>query len=334
MAGGSHGRRQPWPAAAMAGRGHGRPRPWPASAMAGRGHGRPRPWPASAMAGRGHGRPLPWPRPWPRPWPAAAMTGRGHDRPRPGPAAAMAGRCRVRPPPRRRHRPGGPTSGWPPRRRAFFARTFGGALVGRFIRILFIDNMETPAGVSQKFKSVSGTQYRVVFFVKKLQTNVQFGVTYTYHAGMIHKWLFAVQNLVSEFTERKGCEGTRIVRGTVGIVVRNPSRKQPSTKIVARKGRIEMEEEEGEAGPNGSEFVIATKDSPDLDAAALVVGRVIDGMDVVESIAGVSAVKDNTGSPYFRVAKLIGDKRAVVAERGFNRPYVKVVITDCGLLMD
>lgn len=33
-----------------------------------------------------------------------------------------------------------------------------------------------------------------------------------------------------------------------------------------------------------------------------------------------------------RVAKLIGDKRAVVAERGFNRPYLKVVITNCGLI--
>lgn len=115
-----------------------------------------------------------------------------------------------------------------------------------------------------------------------------------------------------------------MVKGTVGIVVKNPAQKQPSTKIVARKGRIEAVEEEGEAEPNGTEFVIATRDSPELDSAALAVGRVVDGMDVVEKIAGVSAVKDNAGSPYFRVAKLIGDKRAVVAERGFNRPYVKV----------
>lgn len=33
-----------------------------------------------------------------------------------------------------------------------------------------------------------------------------------------------------------------------------------------------------------------------------------------------------------RVAKLIGDKRAVVAERGFNRPYTKIVVTNCGVL--
>lgn len=91
-----------------------------------------------------------------------------------------------------------------------------------------------------------------------------------------------------------------MVKGTVGIVVKNPAQKQPSTKIVARKGRIEAVEEEGEAEPNGTEFVIATRDSPELDSAALAVGRVVDGMDVVEKIAGVSAVKDNAGSPYFR----------------------------------
>lgn len=140
--------------------------------------------------------------------------------------------------------------------------------------------------------------------------------------------------LVSEYEKQDRCGGVRSVAGMVGIVVKNPLIRPPSTKIVAREGRIEVEEEDGEMGPNGTEFVIATKDSPEMDAAALVVGRVVDGMEVVERIAGVSAVKDNSGSPYFRVAKLIGDKRAAVAERGFNRPYFKVVVTDCGLLKD
>jgi peptidyl-prolyl cis-trans isomerase B (cyclophilin B) len=33
---------------------------------------------------------------------------------------------------------------------------------------------------------------------------------------------------------------------------------------------------------------------------------------------------------HFRVAKLIGDSRAVVAEKGFNRPYEKITISKCG----
>nr|ACJ83585.1 unknown [Medicago truncatula]AFK49513.1 unknown [Medicago truncatula] len=55
-------------------------------------------------------------------------------------------------------------------------------------------------------------------------------------------------------------------------------------------------------------------------------------MEFVQKISQVKTVQENTSSPYFRVAKLIGDKRAVVAERGFNRPYSKVVITNCGVI--
>lgn len=35
-----------------------------------------------------------------------------------------------------------------------------------------------------------------------------------------------------------------------------------------------------------------------------------------------------------RTAKLIGDSRAVVAERGFYRPYSKIVITKSGELRE
>lgn len=56
------------------------------------------------------------------------------------------------------------------------------------------------------------------------------------------------------------------------------------------------------------------------------------GMDVVDRIGNVKAVQDNTKSAYFQVAKLIGDKRATVAERGFNRPFSKIIITKCGEL--
>lgn len=55
-------------------------------------------------------------------------------------------------------------------------------------------------------------------------------------------------------------------------------------------------------------------------------------MDVVDRIGNVKAVQDNTKSAYFQVAKLIGDKRATVAERGFNRPFSKIIITKCGEL--
>uniref|UniRef100_A0A0D3EIT8 PPIase cyclophilin-type domain-containing protein n=1 Tax=Oryza barthii TaxID=65489 RepID=A0A0D3EIT8_9ORYZ len=116
-----------------------------------------------------------------------------------------------------------------------------------------------------------------------------------------------------------------------------PSRAQEAAAAAAAAPCIadlplEVDQEQVGVVPNGTEFVITTGDAPELDASALVVGRVVDGMDVLGKIAAVPTVKDNTASPYFRVAKLIGDKRAVVAERGFNRPYTKILITNCGVI--
>ena len=134
---------------------------------------------------------------------------------------------------------------------------------------------------------------------------------------------------------RAQCGGERsphAAAGAVSIVVRDPSLPPPKPKLVARGGKLEVDQEQVGVVPNGTEFVITTGDAPELDASALVVGRVVDGMDVLGKIAAVPTVKDNTASPYFRVAKLIGDKRAVVAERGFNRPYTKILITNCGVI--
>ncbi|KAL0355272.1 UNVERIFIED_CONTAM: Peptidyl-prolyl cis-trans isomerase CYP26-2, chloroplastic [Sesamum radiatum] len=143
----------------------------------------------------------------------------------------------------------------------------------------------------------------------------------------------AVDRLVEEWErQNENCNGTKNVARSVSIIVRDPSKPPPKLKLVARKGKLEIDQEEVGMDPNGTEFVITTKDSPELDGSALVVGTVLQGMDVVDRISRVKTVQENSTSPYFRVAKLIGDKRAVVAERGFNRPYSKVAITNCGLI--
>lgn len=145
--------------------------------------------------------------------------------------------------------------------------------------------------------------------------------------------LAAENDLVREWEkQRESCGGTKNVRQSVSLIVRDPLKPPAKLKLVARKGKLEIDEEEMGKDPNGTEFAIAVNDSPELDNSALVVGRVVEGMDVVDRIRQVKTVQENTTSPYFRVAKLIGDKRAVVAERGFNRPYSKVVVTNCGLI--
>ena len=52
----------------------------------------------------------------------------------------------------------------------------------------------------------------------------------------------------------------------------------------------------------------------------------------VRAVAALPAVKDNTDSGYFQTAKLIGDKRATVAEKFFGRPFKRVMVTDAGVM--
>ncbi|KAH7867486.1 hypothetical protein Vadar_034124 [Vaccinium darrowii] len=95
----------------------------------------------------------------------------------------------------------------------------------------------------------------------------------------------AIERLKDEWERVNGnCPRTKNVEGSVSIIVRDPLKPPPKLKLVARKGKTEIDEEEVGMEPNGMEFTIATEDSPELDAAALVVGRVLEGMEVVQRI--------------------------------------------------
>ncbi|XP_028763623.1 peptidyl-prolyl cis-trans isomerase CYP26-2, chloroplastic [Neltuma alba] len=225
-----------------------------------------------------------------------------------------------------------------PTKTVFFDISIDGEPAGRITMGLYGDDV--PTGVDRFSKIVSGAagiSYRRKEFIKIMPNYVQHGGLRSYgvDAELANRsgTNFGRETLVEEWERAyEGCPGTKNLAGSVGIIVRDPSKPPPKLKLVAKKGKLEIDQEEVGVEPNGTEFVIATKDSPELDASALVIGRVVEGMEVVKRIAQVKTVQENAGSPYFRVAKLIGDKRAVVAERGFNRPYLKVVVTDCGVL--
>ncbi|XWS36937.1 hypothetical protein CRYUN_Cryun19dG0000500 [Craigia yunnanensis] len=225
-----------------------------------------------------------------------------------------------------------------PTKRAFLDIAIDGEPVGRIVVGLYGD--EVPAGAGRFISIVSGAagiSYRRKEFIKIMPNYVQHGGLRSYgvDAELAKRTgsNLAIENLREEW-ERiyENCPGVKNFAGTVSISVSDPSKPPPKLKLVARKGKLEIDQEELGTDPNGTEFVISIKDSPELDASALVVGEVLEGMEVVKRIGQVKTVQENTGSPYFRAAKLIGDKRAVVAERGFNRPYSKVVITNCGLM--
>lgn len=220
---------------------------------------------------------------------------------------------------------------------AFLDVSIDGVPAGRIVIGLY--GGKTPIGATRFSDLVSGRagiSYRRKEFVKIMPNYIQHGGIRSYgvdaelakRAGSS----LETERLIDEWEKQnENCKGTKNLAKCVGIVVRDPTKPPPKLKLIARKGKLEIGEEEVGVQSNGTEFVICSKDSPELDASCLVVGRVLEGMDVVERIGKVKTVQENSTSPYFRVAKLIGDKRAVVAERGFNRPYSKVVITNCGL---
>ncbi|PKA53851.1 Peptidyl-prolyl cis-trans isomerase, chloroplastic [Apostasia shenzhenica] len=191
--------------------------------------------------------------------------------------------------------------------KAFLDVSIDGALAGRITIGLFGDAAPAAAARFAALASGSGgISYRRKEFLKIAPTYIQHAGIRSYGADADLARRsgadLATEGLISDWeaAAAAGCAGVRSAAETVGIVVRDPARPSPATRIVARNGRIVVEEEENGGGPNGTEFVIARKDSPELDAAAVVVGKVVAGMDVVDKIAGVSSVRDNSSSPYFK----------------------------------
>ena len=87
---------------------------------------------------------------------------------------------------------------------------------------------------------------------------------------------------------------------SVSLYAIDPLLPPPKDKLVARNGRLVTVQEEVKAAPNGTAFAVSFSDCPQLDASHLVVGRVLEGTDVLEALKTVPYVRDNSESPYFR----------------------------------
>lgn len=173
----------------------------------------------------------------------------------------------------------------------------------------------------------AGISYRRKEFVKITPNYVQHGGLRSYgvDAELANKTgsNLGAERLVEEWERAyEGCSGTKNLAGSVGIVVRDPSKPPPKLKLVARQGKLEIDEEEVGVQPNGTEFVIATKDSPQLDASALVIGRVLEGMEVVNRIAQVKTVQENTASPYFRSLSCVYHILSLSCPPSFSFTYI------------
>lgn len=198
-----------------------------------------------------------------------------------------------------------------PTKQAFLDISIDGDLIGRIIIGLYGDAV--PAGAarfSQIVSGAAGVSYRRKEFVKIMPNYVQHGGLRSFgvDADLARKTggNVAVERLVSEWERQsENCAGIKNVAKSVSIIVRDPLKPPPKMKLVARKGKLEIDEEEIGTEPNGTEFVIAARDSPELDGSALVVGTVLQGMDVVDRIEQVKTVQENSTSPYFRSLSLL-----------------------------
>lgn len=110
-------------------------------------------------------------------------------------------------------------------------------------------------------------------------------------------------------------EQRHVAPGTVSLVLSDPEEPR---RPVAGRFRVTT-------GPGPQ---------PQLDSLGIVVGRVVEGLAVVERVARLPTFTPagSVARQYNSLAGALGDKRAAIARVAWSRPREAVVVTDCGLL--
>ncbi|GMH37496.1 hypothetical protein BSKO_05369 [Bryopsis sp. KO-2023] len=202
---------------------------------------------------------------------------------------------------------------------------------GRIVIELFDD---VPVG-SQRFADLAvgkeGVAYRLSKFDSLRQTYVtnegvkRLSYSDTYESPIAGG--DSLQDLLGEFAAGRHSHDSG---GVVSLLVKTLAEPQTKSRMVAIQGKlVTVEDQLGEA-PNGTAFAITTSPCPQLNSTHLVVGRVVEGLETVKELQGLPTVKENNSSPFFMAAKTFGDKRADVAERGFGKPFNKVIVSKGG----
>mmetsp|Transcript_35055 Transcript_35055/g.99373 ORF Transcript_35055/g.99373 Transcript_35055/m.99373 type:complete len:312 (-) Transcript_35055:218-1153(-) len=223
--------------------------------------------------------------------------------------------------------------GRPKNQQAFFDFTIDGKPGGRVVLEIFNDCPVSDQRFADLSKGKMGVGYRRSKVDAINEDFIRFdGVSNLAYSSSEESPIAGGENIFK--LEKEMSESTRKhdQSGLVSLVIKDPLARPPKDKLVAMGGKLVTIQEEVGSKPNGTAFVITTGPCPQLDSTNLVVGRVVEGMDAVARIAKLPSIPDNSNSPFILAAKTIGDKRADVAMKGYNKPYSKIVISRSGLL--
>lgn len=72
--------------------------------------------------------------------------------------------------------------------------------------------------------------------------------------------------------------------GLVSLFVKEEAEREVKERLIARDGKLVTVTEETGAAPNGTAFAITLQADPEFDATNLVVGRVVEGLEIVEQV--------------------------------------------------
>lgn len=87
----------------------------------------------------------------------------------------------------------------------------------------------------------------------------------------------------------------------MSLVVLSDVELEPAKeRLVARGGQLLSIQNGPPPGPNGTGFAITLGSCAELNGVSLVVGKVIEGQEVVRAISELQFAKPNANSPYFQ----------------------------------
>ncbi|XP_052198488.1 peptidyl-prolyl cis-trans isomerase CYP28, chloroplastic [Diospyros lotus] len=164
----------------------------------------------------------------------------------------------------------------------------------------------------------------------------------SYKGTLVHK-IFPGQFFVAG---RQGRREKGEVKPPLDFLARNTETVSPRAFLLghSRPGVLSLclsendDDDEIKLNPDyrNVEFLITTGPGPcpQLDSRNIVFGTVLEGMDVVTTIASIPTYKPGERiRQYNSLAQLLGDERAKTARAIWDRPLKTIYISDCGELL-